>query len=297
MWDVIIVGGGPAGLSAALVLSRCRRRVVVFDDGRPRNARSRHVHNFLTREGTPPRRILAVAQREVRRRGVELRAARVTDATRRRGGFAIVARGRRLATRKLLLATGIRDNEPAIPGLRRFVGRGVYYCTYCDGNSVAGRPLVALGHGIGGADLALALTTWSRNVTYCTNGTARPRGAVCARLAQHGIAVRHDPITGLEGDRRLRAVRLRTGERVRCEGLFVQEGDQQQSDLAERLGCALTRRGAVRTRQGGRTSVPSLFVAGDAADDVRAVVVAAAAGAKAAFAINQELSEERCRLP
>ena len=255
------------------------------------------MHNFLTREGVPPWRVLTLGRREVRREGVELRNARVTDAARRRDGFVVLARGRRLKTRKLLIATGIRDHEPAIPALHRYVGCGVYYCAYCDGNVVANRPLVALGHGMGGADLALALTTWSRNVTYCTNGTPRPRGAICERLAQHGIAVRHEPIARLEGRRHLEAIVLRTEERLACGGLFVQEGHEQQSDLAARLGCDFTRRGAVRTRLGGRTNVPSVFVAGDAGDDVRAVVVAAAAGAKAAFAINQELREERCRLP
>lgn len=295
MWDVIVVGGGPAGLSAALVLSRCRRQVLVFDDAKPRNERSHAVHNFLTREGIPPAEMLRIARREVRRRGVTLRRARVTAAVRRHDGFELRAGGRAVRSRKLLLATGIRDIEPAIDGLDRYVGRGVYYCSYCDGYTVRDRSLVALGHGSGGAELALALTTWSADVVYCTNGTARPRGSVCARLERHGVRVRTEGIVRLEGDRRLRRLILRRARVIPCEGLFVQEGDHQQSDLAVKLGCRFLRRGAVRTGAGGQTSVPSLFAAGDAAADARAVVVAAAAGAKAAFAINQELREERCR--
>jgi thioredoxin reductase len=295
--DEIIVGGGPPGLRAALVLSRCRHRVLVFDEGHPRNARSHGVHNFLTREGTPPDELLRLARREVGRLGVEMRSLRVTAATRRKDGFEIRAGGRRVRASKLLLATGVRDEHPSIDGLDRFVGRGVYYCSYCDGFDVCDRPLAALGHGVGGAELALALTTWSTHVAYCTNGTRRPRGAVCERLDRYGIRVRSERIVRVEGGRHLETLVMRSGERIACEGLFIQEGDHPQSDLAARLGCRFTRRGAVRTRAGGRTTVPSLYVAGDAADDVRAVVVAAANGAKAAFAINQELREERCRLP
>ncbi len=297
MWDVIIVGGGPAGLSAALVLSRCRRKVLVFDDGRPRNALSLRVHNFLTREGTPPDRLLRIARREVELRGVELRSLRVTSAVRRPIGFEVRAGSRRARTRKLLIATGVRDNQPAIDGLARFVGRGIYYCAYCDGDTVADRPLAALGHGLGGAELALALTTWSDVVAYCTNGTRKPRGAVCERLARHGVTVHDRCIVRVEGRRHLETLVLRNGARVPCEGLFIQEGDRPQSDLAARLGCSFTRRGAVRTLLGGRTTVPSVFVAGDAGDEARSVVVAAATGVKAAYAINQELREERCALP
>lgn len=295
MWDVVIVGGGPAGLSAALVLSRCRRQVLVFDDANPRNERSHAVHNFLTREGMPPAEMLRIARREVRAGGVTLRQKRVTAAVRRRDGFELRAGGRVVRARKLLLATGIHDTEPAIEGLARYVGRGVYYCTYCDGYTVRDRPLVALGHGSGGAELALALTTWSDDVVYCTNGTARPRGTVSARLERQGVRVRTERIVRFEGARSLQQLILRRADVLPCEGLFVQAGDRQQSDLAATLGCRFLRHGAIRTRAGGQTTVPSLFAAGDATDDARAVIAAAASGAKAAFAINQELREERCR--
>jgi thioredoxin reductase len=241
--------------------------------------------------------MLRLARREIARHGVELRRLRVTSAARGRSGFEVRAGGRPVRARKLLLATGIRDNQPAIDNLARFVGRGVYYCAYCDGDTVCDRPLAALGHGVGGADLALALTTWSDDVAYCTNGTRKPRGAVCQRLDQYGVTVHDRRIVRVEGRRHLETLVMQNGVRLPCEGLFIQEGDRPQSDLAAELGCSFTRRGAVRTFLGGHTTVPSVFVAGDAADDARAVVVAAASGVKAAFAMNQELREERCSLP
>ena len=298
MFDVVIVGGGPAGLSAALVLARCRRRVLVCDEGRPRNQASRVVHNFLSREGTSPAELRRLARRQLAPYAVEIRDERVVGAVRRSSGFALrLAGGGRAHGRKLLIATGIRDNCPEIEGIGAMVGRGVYYCSYCDGYTVRDRPLVALGRGIAGANLALALTTWSRDVTYCTNGTPKPRAGVCERLAACGIPVIAARLARVEGRRRLEAVVTGRGRRIPCVGLFIQEGDRQQSDLAERLGCRLTRRGSVRTYKTGRTTVPSLYVAGDAADDARAVIVAAATGAKAAFAINEELRTEARRLP
>lgn len=298
MFDVVIVGGGPAGLNAALVLGRCCRRVLLCDEGRPRNEASRAVHNFLSREGTPPDELLRIARRQLSPYDVELRDGRVVGARPLRGGFEVrFASGARARARKLLLATGIRDNCPDIEGLPALIGRGVYYCSYCDGYTVRDRPLVALGKGVGGAELALALTTWSRDVTYCTNGGPKPRAGVCERLGGCGIPVIGARLARVEGRRRLEALVTRRGRVIPCAGLFIQQGCRPQSDLPERLGCRFTRGGAVRTYKGSRTSVPSVFVAGDAADDAHAVVVAAATGAKAAFAINEELRKEARRLP
>jgi thioredoxin reductase len=296
-YDVIIVGGGPAGLSAALVLGRCRRRILLCDEGRPRNQASHAVHNFLTREGTPPDELLRIGRAQLAPYDVEIRDVAVARARRETRGFVVrLADGRRARGRKLLLATGIRDNCPEIPGIREFIGRGVYYCSYCDAYTVRERPLAALGRGRAGADLALALTTWSADVTLCTNDGRRPRRDLSRVLECCGVAVRSNRIIRVEGDDALERIVFARGPAMACAGLFIQEGDRQQSDLAAQLGCSFSRRGGVRARKGERTSVPSLFVAGDAADTVRAVVVAAANGAEAAFAINRELREEQCPL-
>jgi thioredoxin reductase len=297
LYDVMIVGGGPAGLSAALVLGRCRRRVVLCDDGRPRNEASRAVHNFLTREGTAPDELLRIGRSQLRPFDVAVRQVAVTSVARQHGTFALrLSDGRKVRARKLLLATGIRDACPEIAGIKRFIGRGVYYCSYCDGYTVKDKPLVALGRGVAGAELALALTTWSSEVVYCTNGTFRPSAAVCDRLQRYGIRVHRERIVRVEGGKRLQWIVLASRRRVRCEGLFVQNGCAPQSDLAQQLGCQFTRRGAVTTLKGCRTTVESVFVAGDAADRPHAAIVAAASGAEAAFEINRELREQECSL-
>lgn len=174
MYDVIIVGGGPAGLSAATVLGRCRRSVLLCDDGRYRNAASHALHAFLTRDGIDPAELRRIGREQLNQYGVECRAVRVTAAGRTDGGFEVVlADDSRLAARHLLLATGVVDCIPAVEGMEHFFGAGVFHCPCCDGWEVRDQPLAAYGSGKDGAGLAASLKQWSADVVLCTDGPTR----------------------------------------------------------------------------------------------------------------------------
>jgi thioredoxin reductase len=292
--DALIVGAGPAGLSAALVLGRCRRRVVVLDDGRPRNRVSRAVHGFLTRDGIAPAELLRIAREQlVPYATVRIETAHVRDAACIADGFAVeLADARRLTARTLLLATGVVDRLPDVPGYAEFYGRGVHPCPYCDGWEVRDRPLAAYGRGAGAARLAVALATWSDDVFLCTNGPADLADEDRRELEARRIALRTQAVAALEGDADgLRAVRFADGTRAACAALFFAVGMDQRSTLAAKLGCPVSDDHGAETDTMARTAVPGLFVAGDASRDVAFAIVAAAEGAEAAIAMNKLLLE------
>jgi thioredoxin reductase len=296
MNDVIIVGAGPAGLSAALILGRCCRSVVVFDTKHPRNAAAQAMHGFLTRDGVPPLEFLRMAREELLQydnvsvRDVEVVAAECQSDRR---FFVTLEGGERLTSRKLLLATGVVDNIPAIPRIREFYGRSVFHCPYCDGWEVREQPIAVYGNHERGLGLSLELTGWTRDLVLCTDGRCEIDAKGRSKLARHGIAVREDRIAQLEGrDGMLSAIVFADGTTLARRALFFTTGQSQRSNLLLRLGCQLNEKGTVRTGKYETTHLPGLFVAGDASRAVQWVVVAAAEGAEAAFAINTDLLKE-----
>jgi thioredoxin reductase len=290
MFDVAIVGGGPAGLSAALVLGRCRRRVLLVDAGRPRNAASRALHGYLTRDGISPLELLRLGRNELVPYGIESRSAEVTGIARTADGFDVdLDDGERLHARTTLIASGVRDHLPAVPGIEECFGITVHHCPYCDGWEVRDKTLAVMGRAAGATALALALSTWSARILVCSNGT-RLRPDHRRQLAAHAIEVHDSPIARVEHDRGLvRALVTTAGETLACDAVFLASGQAPQSNLPRRLGCELTRRGVVKTDHLGQTCVPGVYVAGDASRDVQFAIVAAAEGAKAAVAINKAL--------
>lgn len=296
MYDAIIVGAGPAGLSAALILGRCRRRVLVCDAGHPRNTASQALNGFLTRDGIKPLELRRIGREQLRvYETVEIRDLQVADAKcLDNGQFEVtMADGTLLRTRKLLLATGVVDQLPDLAGFEEFYGRSVFHCPYCDGWEIRDQPLAIYGRGQHRKGLALELTAWSRDLVLCTDGPAELSSVDQERLARNDIRVREERILSLEGNNGvLQHVRFATGEALARRAMFFSTGNHQGSDLARKLGCEFTAKGAVNTGEYEATNIPGLYVAGDASRFVQLTIVAAAEGAEAAFAINTQLLKE-----
>lgn len=299
MYDVIVVGAGPAGLSAALMLGRCRRSVLVCDNGRPRNAASRAIHGYLTRDGFPPRDFLRVSREEIQQyTTVVFRDVTVASAECRTDGrfHATLEDGEIVQARKLLIATGVRDHLPEVDGIQDLYGTSVFHCPYCDGWEVRDQPLAVYGKGDKGYGLSLELTAWTTDVVLCTDGPSEIDRDKLDRLARNGIRVREESVRRLEGrDGRLERIVFDGGPAEARRALFFTTGQYQHSPLAIQLGCEFNDKGTVRTGRYETTHLRGLYVCGDASRAVQWVIVAASEGAEAAFAINTDLIKEDLR--
>jgi thioredoxin reductase len=293
--DVAVVGGGPAGLNAALVLGRCRRSVLLFDHGRYRNAASRTMHGFLSRDGASPVELRRIAREELRRYpSVAICESEVVGAQRAQRSFELHTRdGQVVHCRKLLLATGVVDEAPSVPGVRELLGVSVFHCPYCDGWELRDQSLVAYAHGDTGARFALGLTVWSPQVVLCTDGGDLPAPDMRERLARHHIALRSEPLERVSGDASHVELLFRNGSSLPARALFYSLGCRPGSDLMHQLGApSLQGRSNVLVGRREETSVHGLYVAGDASRDALQAVVAAGEGSNAAVAINSELTRE-----
>jgi thioredoxin reductase len=299
MYDVVIVGAGPAGLSAALLLGRCRRSVLVCDNGNPRNAASQAIHGYLTRDGIHPHDFLRMARDEIRQyTSVTFRDVTVASAECRADSrfHVILEDGDTVYARKLLIATGVKDNVPQLEGMHALYGRSVFHCPYCDGWEVRDQPLAVYGRGEKGYGLSLELTVWSKDIVLCTDGASDLDDEKRERLARNGIRLREERVRGLEGvDGVLQRIVFDRGQVEERRALFFTTGQYQHSSLAIQLGCAFNDKGTVRTGRYETTHLRGLYVCGDASRAVQWVIVAASEGAEAAFAINTDLIKEDLR--
>ncbi|MDT0461957.1 NAD(P)/FAD-dependent oxidoreductase [Streptomyces gibsoniae] len=296
-YEVVVVGGGPAGLSAALVLGRARRRTLVVDAGEPRNAPAAHLQGYLSRDGMPPADLLAVGREEIARYGVELVRDQAVDVVRDPGGeFDVtLAGGGSVHARMLVLATGLRDELPPVPGVAERFGRDVLHCPYCHGWEVRDRPFGVLATSPLSVHQALMVSQWSKDVTLFLHTVAEEEltDLDLRRLAAAGVGVVSGEVAGLVAEEdRLTGVRLADGTVHDRSVLFVAPRAVPRIGLFERLGAELSETpfGSYPVvDERGLTTVPGLWAAGNATGFAEQIVNAASRGYRAGAAINGEL--------
>lgn len=303
-YDVIVIGGGAAGLSGAVALARSRRTVLVADAGEPRNSPAGHVHNFLTRDGTPPAELYAAGRAEVIRYGGIVEDGKVTSLSRDGDLFWAELNGRPVSARRLLVATGLRDELPDVPGLAGRWGIDVLHCPYCHGWEVRDKRVGILATGPGAVHQALLFGQLTSQVTVLRNTAAPFAAEQAAQLSALGLPVRDGVVTGVEvSSGHLTGVRLDDGTEVPLDALIVAPRFVANADLLAPFGLVPAEVSfggqVIGTRitadHSGATSVPGIYAAGNVADPQAQVIAAAAGGLMAGAAINMDLVAEDAR--
>jgi thioredoxin reductase len=297
IYDIVIVGGGPGGLSAALALGRARKRVLLCDSGPRRNAAAEQVHNFVTRDGTPPDEFRRIGRQQLATYpNVETREVRVESISGTRGAFQVRLTSETVEARRILLCTGMIDEMLPLDGFSELWGRGIFQCPYCHGWEVQDLRWGYLGRAADSAHFlpfALMARGWTRDLVVFTGGTFELPPEDRVTLDAAGIRLETAPVARLLGrEHRLEAVELSDGTSVPCEVLFTHP-PQQQVELVRKLGLALGDDGYVQVDATKReTSVPGIYAAGDLTTRMQGAIYAAATAAQAAAMINMELTME-----
>lgn len=295
-YEVIIIGGSYAGLSAAMALGRSRRQVLVIDSGKPCNSTTPHAHNFLTEDGVAPAAIISKAKQQVLSYPtIAWIEGKAIKTTRQDEGFEVVIEGNeeKFHGKKLLLATGITDIMPEIPGFSDCWGVSVLHCPYCHGYEVREKKTGIIANGDTGFEMAKTISQWTDTLTLFTNGPSLLRPEQQMKMLQHHIKIADTQIERLEHHQGyVKNLLLTDGSRWPLEVLYARPGFRQHSDLARQLGCQYTEAGYIETDVLGKTSIAGVFAAGDNMTPIRSLAVANAAGQKAGAGINKELIDE-----
>jgi len=301
-YDVVVIGGGAAGLSAALALVRARRSVLVVDAGRPRNAPAAHLHNFLSRDGAAPSELLAAGRDEVTGYGGHVLAGSVVAARREAAGFDVrLEDGSSVRARRLLVATGLVDELPDVAGVAERWGRDVVHCPYCHGWELRDRAVGVLATGPMAVHAALLWRQWTADVTLFRHTAPALEPADREKLTARDVVTVDGTVTGLEiRDDRLAGVRLDGGRVIERDALVVLPRVSARADVLAALGLSATERRvhdhvvgtAIESDATGATAVPGMWVAGNVTDPMDQLISAAAAGSRAGAAVNADLVAE-----
>ena len=291
--DVIVVGGGAAGLSAALTLGRARRRTLVLDAAEPRNAPSPASHGVFTRDGTPPAELLREARAQLAPYAtVTLCDVAAIGVRRVEGGFEVeLASGDRVRARRLLLAVGVKDELPAVEGLAALWGTRVLHCPYCHGWEVRDEPLAVHLLDRSSVPLMTLLLGLTRDLLVSAEPSAQLSSEERDALAARGVALVEAPLSRVAASQDGLTLEFTDGRTERRRALFLRPPHVIRGPLPGLLGCELTDAGHLRLGQDHQTSVPGVYAAGDAAGPVHQVLAAAASGQQAAMALNRDLAE------
>lgn len=292
IWDVIIVGGGPAGCSAAVVLARSNRKVLLMDEGNQRNLRSHGIRNYLTRDGITPADYLSAAHAELEKYHVTIEKSRAVHVRQLlEKGFEIKDNNdKTYLCRRLLLATGVTDEIPEVPGMRELWGHSVFHCPFCDGWECREGTVALYAAKKNGYGMALALRHLCNNVVLFTDGARYLSPKQRKVLELQKIEVVSKKVLRLEHENhQLTHVAIQGEDAMPCNSMFVLHDHKVNDELLAQLNCKRSKKGAAIINRQQRTNVPGVYVAGDAAFDMHLVIMAAAEGAKAAVGIHNDL--------
>lgn len=291
-YDVVIAGGGPAGLAAALQLGRARRRVLLCDAGPRRNAAAEHMYGFVTRDGTPPTDFRRIGRQQLERYGdVEIRDVAIEEIRGENGSFEVRLPTETVKARRILLCTGMIDQMPDLKGFRELWGRSIFQCPYCHGWEVQDRRFGFLAPAAGELEFGLFLRGWTSDVTVLTDGRFDVPPEVRTRLVQAGVRVEERRIARLSGNGHLESIEFSAGAPLSLDVLFARPV-QRQVAFVQSLGPTLDPGGYVQVDERQQTSIPGIYAAGDLLTPAQGALLAAASGVRAVAMINRELLTE-----